>query len=178
MARVLRGDSFSLGQRTERSSSEIMSLRCLASSRVRWRNAWPRRQGSSLSELKAEIQRRAVRFLSARTTKHPAYDRFVAAQAAALELLGESKSAKAELARLIFEQVYQGEAKKPHANQPWMFCRVLKNGPSLPNCSSPNGRRCVTDLWPESEGETLRLGSESQSSGRRCWRRSLGSDTV
>ena len=118
-ARIAQPVQCSLGLHTEPSSKEIMWQRCLASSRGRWRTALATVDlAARCRNSTAEIQRRAVRFLSARTTRHPAYARFVAAQAAALELLGDSKNAKAEFARLVFEQVYQGEAKRPHATKP------------------------------------------------------------
>jgi len=119
--------------------------------------------GRSRLELKAEVQNRAVRFLSARVTKHPAYARFAAAQAAALELLGESKSTKAEFARLIFRQVYLSEAKKPHANQPLDVLPSLEERTFFTELLKPQWQALRTDLWPKSaKGELEDSFQESE----------------
>ena len=111
--------------------------------------------GISLQELNGEIQRRAVRFLSARTKRHPAYARFVAAQAAALELLGDSKNEKAEFARLIFEQVYLGEAKRPYTTKPLDVLPSLEERTLFTELLMPEWRALRTDIWPESTEKTL-----------------------
>ena len=73
--------------------------------------------GLDVSEVAAQVRARAAKYLSARAKVHPSHDRFVAAQAAALELVVESGGRAAEPAQLMFQQLYQGPQKKPHATQ-------------------------------------------------------------
>ena len=131
--------------------------------------------GISMTQLKVEIQKHAVRFLSARTIRHPAYARFVAAQAAALELLGDSKSEKAEFARLVFEQVYRGEVKKPYAYKPLDVIPSLEERTLFTELLMPEWRALREDIWPESTEKT-RTGAvpRESSSEHNCWRRPLG----
>lgn len=109
--------------------------------------------GLSLQGLGLELQRRAVRFLSARTTKQPVYARFIAAQAAALELLGESKSSEAAIARLIFELAYRSEAKNPHATKPLDVVRSLEERTFFTELLQPQWQSLRLDLWPPSSSE-------------------------
>jgi hypothetical protein len=55
-----------------------------------------------VSEVAAEVRTRAAKYLSAKAKVHPSHDRFVAAQAAAIELLVERGGPLAEPARLMF----------------------------------------------------------------------------
>lgn len=107
--------------------------------------------GVTLDVLRAEVQRRAVRFLSARTTKHPVSARFLAAQAAALELLGESGGAKAPLARLIFEQVYQGEERRPSATKAVDVADSLEERTFYTELLKPEWQALRAELWPTAE---------------------------
>jgi len=109
----------------------------------------------ALPELRAEVQQRAMRFLSARTTKHPIYARFFAAQAATLELLGESKSEGAAFSRLIFERVYKSYAKKPHANKPLDVLPCLEERTFFTELLKPEWRDLRADIWPATTGMEL-----------------------
>lgn len=111
--------------------------------------------GQSREDLSLEIRGRASRFLSARTTKHPLYSRFIAAQAATLELLGEGGGTTAEYARLVFEQVYQAEQKKPHTTKPLDVLPSLEERTFFTDLLWPEWQGLRYDIWPESTAETL-----------------------
>ena len=65
--------------------------------------------GVERAVLLTEIRSRAAKYLSGRAKKHPRRDQFVAAQAAALELLQSQVSEVGSTARLVHENVYRGE---------------------------------------------------------------------
>ena len=73
--------------------------------------------GLGVSEVAVEVRARAAKYLSSKAKVHPSHDRFVAAQAAAIEFVVERGGPLAETAELVFQQVYQGAEKKPHASQ-------------------------------------------------------------
>lgn len=117
--------------------------------------ALSRAMGLQTEALAVEIQRRAARFLST-SVKLAAYSRFVAAQAAALELLAEGTSGSADAARIAFEEVYRSEVKKPHAKQAPRVESSLEERTFFTELSRPEWAQLRSDLWPEQT-----LGSEN-----------------
>ena len=106
--------------------------------------------GLSDSEVAAEVRTRAKKYLSAKAKVHPSHDRFVAAQAAAIELLYERGGPLAEPARLIFQQVYQGAEKKPHAPQPPELVEWLEERTFFTDIQRPEWSALRDALWPAS----------------------------
>jgi hypothetical protein len=111
--------------------------------------------GHSRPELVVEIQRRAASFLSGKASRHPRYSRFVAAQAAALELLTERKGEKSDFARVVFEQAYQGEIQKPPASRAPDVLSSLEERTFFTELLRPEWRALRDDIWPESMVDAL-----------------------
>lgn len=111
--------------------------------------ALARETGMSIEAMALEIQRRAARFLSGKSVKHPAYTRFVAAQAAALELLAEAKGETADAARIVFEEVYRAEVKTPQTRQAPRVESNLEEKTFFTELVRPAWTQLRCDLWPE-----------------------------
>jgi hypothetical protein len=118
--------------------------------------------GLSVSEVGAEVRARAAKYLSAKAKVHPSHDRFVAAQAGAIKLLDERGGPLAEPARLVFQQVYQGAEKKPHASQPPDVVEWLEERTFFTEIQRPDWSALRDVLWPASRVEkpTARFGEE------------------
>jgi len=109
--------------------------------------------GLGVSEVAAEIRARAAKYLSAKAKVHPSHDRFVAAQAAAIELVVERAGPLAEPARLMFQQVYQGAQKKPHASQAPDLVEWLEERTFFTEIQRPDWSALRSVLWPASRVE-------------------------
>ena len=100
-------------------------------------------------ELRERIRERAAKYLS-RAKVHPGRDRFIAAQAAAVELLSEKTGERADRGRLVFQEVYQSEVKKPHAAQAPDVAEWLEQATFFTEIQRPEWAELRTALWPES----------------------------
>jgi hypothetical protein len=112
--------------------------------------ALARSVGLSDSEVAAEVRTRAAKYLSAKAKVQPSHDRFVAAQAGAIELLCVRGGPLAEPASLIFRQVYQGAEKKPHASQPTEVVEWLEERTFFTEIQRPEWSALRDALWPAS----------------------------
>jgi hypothetical protein len=90
---------------------------------------------------------------SAKAKVHPSHDRFVAAQAASLELVAESGGRPAELAQLVYQQVYRGLAKKPHAGHAPDVVEWLEERTFFTEIQRPGWSALRDVLWPASRVE-------------------------
>ena len=104
--------------------------------------------GCSLPELRSQLEVQAMRFLSARKTRHPVYERFFAAQAAGLELLGKTGAPGAAHAQLVYEQVFQGEAKRRQAGLPVDVLPVLEERTFFTEILRPEWQQLLEAFWP------------------------------
>jgi hypothetical protein len=95
-----------------------------------------------------ELQARAAKFLST-AKKHPARDRFVAAQASALELLAEQSSPVGDAARVVYQEIYQAEIKKPHASRAPDVFPSLDQKTFFTEILRPEWVALRTEIWPE-----------------------------
>jgi hypothetical protein len=109
--------------------------------------------GLGVSEVGAQVRARAAKYLSAKAKVYPSHDRFIAAQAAALELVVESGGQLAELAHLVFQQVYQGLTKLPHAAQAPDVVEWLEERTFFTEIQRPDWSELHDVLWPGSRAE-------------------------
>jgi superfamily II DNA or RNA helicase len=109
--------------------------------------------GLSVREVAADVRARAAKYLSAKAKVHPSHDRFVAAQAAAIELVVERGGPLAEPAGLVFQQVYQGAEKKPHASQAPDVVEWLEERTFFTEIQRPGWSALRDVLWPASRVE-------------------------
>jgi len=105
--------------------------------------------GLDKPEAARRVQAGAAKFLSGRAKKFPSHDRFVAAQAAALELLSKSGAAVSAAALVIFKQVYQSETKLLHATQAPDVLEWLEEQTFFTELQRPGWEALRQDLWPE-----------------------------
>lgn len=105
--------------------------------------------GLDKTEVSLRVQTRAAKFLSGRARKYPSHDRFIAAQAAALELLIERGADLSDAARTTFQQVYQGEIKLPHATQAPNVLEWLEEQTFFTELARPEWAALREELWPE-----------------------------
>ena len=105
----------------------------------------------SFSEVAAEVRARAAKYLSAKAKVHPSHDRFIAAQAAAIELLVNRGGPLAEPAALVFQQLYQGTEKKPHAFQAPDVVEWLEERTFFTEIQRPDWSMVRDALWPASQ---------------------------
>jgi len=109
--------------------------------------------GLGVSEVAVQVRARAAKYLSSKAKVHPSHDRFVAAQAAALELVFERGGPLAEPAGLVFQQVYQGTEKKPHASQAPDVIEWLEERTFFTEIQRPDWSALRDVLWPASQVE-------------------------
>ena len=77
----------------------------------------------------------------------------ISAQAAALELVFERGGPLAEPAGLVFQQVYQGTEKKPHASQAPDVIEWLEERTFFTEIQRPDWSALRDVLWPASQVE-------------------------
>lgn len=109
--------------------------------------------GLDQPEAARRVQAEAAKFLSGQAKKFPSRDRFVAAQAAALELLGKSEAAVGPTASVIFQQLYQSETKLRPATQAPDVSEWLEAKTFFTELQRPEWIALRKDLWPESPTE-------------------------
>ena len=105
--------------------------------------------GIDQAALRSQLREHAAKFLSARARRHPSHDRFVAAQAAALELLIERDTNSREAARIVFQQVYQSEIKLPPAAEAPELLEWLAEKTFFTELQRPDWAALREGLWPE-----------------------------
>jgi hypothetical protein len=106
--------------------------------------------GLGVSEVAVEVRARAAKYLSSKAKVHPSHDRFVAAQAAAIEFVVERGGPLAEAAELVFQQVYQGAEKKPHSSQAPDVIEWLEERTFFTEIQRPDWSLLRDVLWPAS----------------------------
>lgn len=106
--------------------------------------------GTSLEQVADQVRARAAKYLSGKTKRHPGHDRFVAAQAAALEWLAESPG-QPELARVIFQEIYRGHEKKPHATEAPDLIEWLEEPTFFSEVQRSEWAGLRDALWPASK---------------------------
>ena len=109
--------------------------------------------GLGVGEVTAQVRTRAAKYLSAKAKVHPSHDRFIAAQAAAIEFLAEHAGPLAEAASLIFQQVYEGTEKKPHASQAPDVIEWLEERTFFTEIQRSDWSALRGVLWPASQAE-------------------------
>jgi hypothetical protein len=111
--------------------------------------------GLGVNAVAAQVRDRAAKYLSAKAKVYPSHDRFVAAQAAAFELVLERGGSLAEAAMPVFQQVYQGAAKKPHALQAPDLVEWLEERTFFTEIQKPDWSALRQALWPLSRAEKM-----------------------
>ena len=106
--------------------------------------------GLDVSEVAVEVRARAAKYLSSKAKVHPSHDRFVAAQAATIQFVIDRGGPLAEAAELVFQQVYQGAEKKPHASQAPDVIEWLEERTFFTEIQRPDWSLLRDDLWPAS----------------------------
>ncbi|MBN1903048.1 DEAD/DEAH box helicase family protein [Candidatus Sumerlaeota bacterium] len=104
--------------------------------------------GIGLAKLRKELQRNSVKYLS-RTEKYARADLMDAAQAAALELLKERGKEIKEQAGIIWNEIYQGSIRKPHADEAPDVSEWLEKPTFFTEIRQPERAELRAMLWPE-----------------------------
>jgi len=105
--------------------------------------------GLSRAEAVAAVRKRAARYLSKRAKAVTRAMRMEAAQAAALELLGESKSSLATWANIIWQERYQSSIQPEHATEaPAEIADALERATFFTELRRPEYAALRADIWP------------------------------